>query len=63
MKTHGKLGEYSWVIDDKGWTTLYVGDPFEDWTLFDGFVNGDPEEAILSSITKHHTARKIRLSN
>ena len=55
MRTHGKLGDYSWIIDDKGWTTLYVGDPSEDYTLCDGFVIGDPEEAILSIIAKHYT--------
>ena len=48
----GKLGKYSWVIDPSEWTTLYIGDTNDHNTLFDGFVNGDPEEAILNSIIK-----------
>jgi hypothetical protein len=55
MKTHGKLGDYSWVIDENEWTTLYIGDPNDHNTLFDGLINGDPEEAILGSIVKHYT--------
>jgi hypothetical protein len=52
MKTTGKLGKYSWVIDENEWTTLYIGDPNDHNTLFDGLINGDPEEAILNSIIK-----------
>jgi hypothetical protein len=53
MKT-GKLGKYSWVIDENEWTTLYIGspDPSNSNTIFDGFVTCDPEEAILKSIIK-----------
>lgn len=54
MKTHGRLGDYSWIIDDKGWTTLFFGDPSKDDTLCDGFVIGHPEEVILSIIAKHY---------
>jgi hypothetical protein len=66
MKT-GKLGKYSWVIDENEWTTLYIGDPMRPhhmltgWldsnsnTIFDGFVTCDPEEAILKSIIKAET--------
>ena len=49
MKTTGKLGKYSWVIDENEWTTLYIGDPNDHNTLFDGLIIGDPEEAILET--------------
>jgi hypothetical protein len=57
MKT-GKLGKYSWVIDENEWTTLYIGDLSNSNTIFDGFVTCDPEEAILKSIIKAETADK-----
>jgi len=63
MKTRGKLGDYSWLIDDKEWTTLFYGPPSDEFTLFDGLLNGDPEEAILSSIVKHYNERLIWLAN
>jgi hypothetical protein len=58
MKT-GKLGKYSWVIDENEWTTLYIGspDPSNSNTIFDGFVTCDPEEAILKSIIKAETTK------
>lgn len=69
MKT-GKLGKYSWVIDENEWTTLYIGSPFkgdfeilnapdpsDSNTIFDGFTTCDPEEAILKSIIKAETTK------
>ena len=52
MNTIGKLGKYSWIIDNTGWTTLYVGDPANANTAIDGFVTIDPEEAILRAIIR-----------
>ena len=52
INTIGKLGKYSWIIDSTGWTTLYVGDPFNANTAIDGFVTIDPEEAILRAIIR-----------
>lgn len=62
MKTTGKLGKYSWVIE-AGWTTLYIGDPSEGKTIIDGFVTCDPEEAILKSITNDTAKPSNRCSN
>lgn len=58
MKTTGKLGKYSWVIE-AGWTTLYIGDPSEEKTIIDEFGTCDPEEAILTAIT-NDTAKLAR---
>jgi hypothetical protein len=52
MNTQGTLGKYSWIIDNTGWTTLYVGDPSNAITAIDGFVTIDPEEAILRAIIR-----------
>ena len=47
----GKLGKYTWAVDAAGWTTVWVGPKENHETLCDGFVKGEPEEAILSVIT------------
>jgi hypothetical protein len=55
MNTQGTLGKYSWIIDNTGWTTLYVGDTSicgDAITAIDGFVTIDPEEAILRAIIR-----------
>jgi hypothetical protein len=55
----GKLGKYSWAVDPKGWTTIWVGPQENDETLYDGFVAScDPEEAILALITSNEMFEK-----
>jgi hypothetical protein len=56
----GKLGKYTWAVDTAGWTTVWVGPKENDETLCDGFVKGEPEEAIIKIIAANETLEKPR---